>query len=366
MSGQTTVLWGGLVLGLVFGVLAQRTAFCLAGGLREWWLEGRVRRAAGFGLALAVALAATQLLAAAGLIDLTRSLYLQPGFSWLLVPLGGVLFGYGMMLACGCGARALVLLGAGNLRSLVVLLCLGIAAHATLGGVLAPLRVLLADATTITPSATAPGLGNWLADSGWPLPLAALFPGLLIALALAVVALRASSLHRSPGHLAGVVGIGALIGAGWWLTGWLAADDFEPVPLQSFSFVAPVGDAIQYLMLATGMRVDFGIGIVGGVLAGAFVAALAGAQLKLKGFESTGQLLRAMGGGALMGTGGVLALGCSIGQGLSGLSTLAFVSMLAVAGIFIGAALALRGPLRLHQLHHLHRGNSDRWTGEPS
>jgi len=346
VSAQAMVMWGGLALGVVFGVLAQATAFCLTGGLREWWSKGQMRRIGGFALALAVAILATQILAVAGLVEPARSLYLQASFSWLLVPLGGVLFGYGMMLARGCGARALVLLGEGNLRSLVVLLCLGIAAHAAMGGVLAPVRVAVAEATTIS-FGTPPGLAEWLGSVGLAETLARLIPALLLGGLLILIALRIADFHRARAELIAVAAIGLVIAGGWFLTGHLAADDFDPVPLQSLSFVAPVGDAIQYLMLATGMRVDFGVAVVAGVLAGAFLAALLRGRLELRGFEKPGQLVRAMLGGVLMGVGGVLALGCSIGQGLSGLSTLALSSFLAAAGILLGARLTVHGPIKL-------------------
>ncbi len=346
MTPNEYLIWGGLMLGLAFGALAQATGFCLAGGLRDCWLNRQPARIAGFLIALAAALLGTQVLAAAGLIDLGRSLYWQPGFSWLLVPLGGLLFGYGMMLARGCGARALVLLGEGNLRSLVVLLCLGIAAQATIGGILAPLRLPLAALDAVQYGGP-PSLSDGLLAVGLAPPVAGLGPAIVLAALLGWLALRAARLHRQPLQLLSLAGIGLLIPAGWLLTGYLAADEFEPVPLQSLSFVAPVGDAIQYLMLATGMRLDFGLAVVAGVALGAFVAALLRGRLALRGFEHPAQLVRALLGGTMMGIGGVLALGCSIGQGLSGLSSLALSSIVACGGILLGAWLALSGPMKL-------------------
>src|SRR5690606_25703855 len=133
------VLWAGLAIGLVFGVCGQISGFCLHRGLNEYWTSNQGYKLHAFAVALAVALVGTDVLASMGKFDLSQALYLMPSYSWVLVPLGGVMFGYGMSLARGCGARALVLLGQGNLRSLVVLLCLGIAAYMTLTGILAPL-----------------------------------------------------------------------------------------------------------------------------------------------------------------------------------------------------------------------------------
>ncbi|MGO1254646.1 MAG: YeeE/YedE thiosulfate transporter family protein, partial [Alcaligenes aquatilis] len=140
MMNTELVLWVSLAIGLLFGISGQLSGFCFYRGLTERWSGRSGYKLQGFALALAVALAGTQLAAGYGLISLDKALYLNPTFSWLLVPLGGVLFGAGMTLANGCGARALVLLGQGNLRSFVVLLCLGITAYITLTGLLAPLR----------------------------------------------------------------------------------------------------------------------------------------------------------------------------------------------------------------------------------
>ncbi len=342
MSHTLVVLWAGLAIGGVFGVIAQRIEFCLTGGLREWWTEGRPHRACAFILAVATALLGTQALAASGLVPLDESIYLQPGFSWLLVPAGGILFGFGMMLARGCGSRALVLLADGNLRSLLVLFCLGVAAYATLTGVLAPWRVALADATTVAPALPAPTLPGLFASWGAGPWVAHGFPAVLFAAALAAVALTRLGLRHATREIAGAIAIGALIPAAWIATGYFGADDFEPAPVTSLTFVAPIGETIQYLMLATGTRLEFGVAVVFGVLVGSVAASVTGRSFELRGFETPGQMLRAIAGGTLMGIGGALALGCSIGQGLSGFSTLAFPALLAVAGIFLGAFLAVR------------------------
>lgn len=335
MSHIELVLWVGLAIGLIFGASGQATGFCLHRGLVQRWSKSGGYKFQAFALALAVALLGTQSLAALDLVDLSNSLYLAPSYSWLSIPVGGLMFGYGMGLANGCGARALVLLGTGNLRSLVVLLCLGIAAYMILTGVLAPVRIALSEATTIRPTLlTVP--------EGRP----RLTITLLLGLVLLGFALRrphgeaASGSPQRRSDLLGGLVIGLLVVAGWYATGWLGNDDFDPMPVVSLTFVAPIGDVIQYAMLATGMSLRFGIAVVAGVVLGAFTFSLIRRECRLQGFDTPQQMLRYITGGALMGSGGALALGCSLGQGLTGLSTLSFSSMIAALAILTGARLA--------------------------
>lgn len=323
------VLWAGLAIGLAFGICGQISGFCLQRGLTEYWTSDQGYKLHAFAVALAVALVGTDILASTGLVDLSQSLYLMPSYSWLLVPLGGVMFGYGMSLANGCGARALVLLGQGNLRSLVVLLCLGIAAYMTLTGVLAPLRLSLTPTTSIAPSfVTVP--------DGWTRSAVAWGAAAL----LMIFALRPREGGRRRSDLISGVVIGLLIVAGWVATGWLGADDFEPVPVTSLTFIAPIGDTIQYAMIATGMSLRFGIAVVLGVVVGSFISSLLSKQCCIEGFDSARGMPRYIIGGLLMGSGGALALGCSIGQGLTGLSTLSYSSAIATLAIVAGAYLA--------------------------
>ena len=348
MEAKTQVAVAGLVLGILFGALAERTGFCLMRGLQSWWTRGDRSVIAAFALALAVAVAGTQAMAIGGWIDPSQSLYLRLPATWLLVPAGGLLFGYGMVAANGCGARALVLLGGGNLRSFVVLVCLGVSAYAVLTGVLAPLRLWLVGSVQATiPALTLPAL---IARLGLEPGIATgIVTGITI-LALLAFALRDPA-HRPPARqLWGALAIGALVPLGWLATSVLGADDFDPAPLVSLTFVAPVGAALQYLMIATGASFDFAIASVAGVLLGAAVAARLAGTAVLRGFDGPRHMLRLMAGGALMGIGGALALGCSIGQGLTGLSTLALPSLMAAAGILAGARFALKGRLALATL----------------
>lgn len=348
MSPLTLSLWAGFVIGILFGITVQRTGFCLNTAFRGLLVTGDRRKFSAFLLAMAIAVLGTQISEAVGLIDLRRSIYLSAPLSWLVIPLGGAIFGYGMIASNGCGARSLVLLGQGNLRSFVVLLCLGIAAYATLSGILAPVRTALAGPTTLAFDKL-PSIPRYLEA-----PLGAMgakvLPTLVFSGILAAISFSNAAFRNSLRDMTGGLVVGLLIVAGWLATGWLGRDDFEPGPVASLTFIAPVGDTIQYAMLATGARMSFGVAIICGVFVGALAAALVTRTYELQSFSRPTQTLRYMAGGTLMGIGGAMALGCSIGQGLTGFSTLSFGSFLAIAGIALGSTLALRGPLRLPDL----------------
>jgi uncharacterized protein len=165
--------------------------------------------------------------------------------------------------------------------------------------------------------------------------------------ALLVFAFTYPPFRRSLGQIAAGLVIGLLIPAGWFATGTLGADPFEPAPVASLTFIAPMADSLQYIMLSTGSTLNFGIVVIAGVLLGSFLTALATGRLHWEGYTSPSHMLRSIGGAALMGSGGAMAYGCTIGQGLTGLSTLAIPSVIAATGIVLGAAAALRSPVRL-------------------
>jgi uncharacterized membrane protein YedE/YeeE len=261
---------------------------------------------------------------------------------------GGALFGYGMVLSNGCGSRALVLLGRGNLRSFVVVIVLGIVAEMTLKGLIAPARIAMVQVSQTTAVANSlPALLSGLGLSGIS---ARMLAASVTSAALVIFAFAHAPFRRSPGQIAAGLVVGVLIAAGWYATGYLGADDFNPTPVTSLTFIAPIADALQYVMLSTGLTLNFGIATVGGVFAGSLVTALVTKRFHLEGFQSPRHMLRSALGAALMGTGGVMAFGCSIGQGLTGLSTLALASFVAVAGILLGTAAGLRGALRVQPL----------------
>ncbi len=350
----TTLLWAGFLLGCAFGAVARVGRFCLQRGLREAFAGGPVPALRAFALALAVALLASQALSWSGLVALDNATVARKHFSWIATLTGGLLFGAGMTLARACGARSLVLLAGGNLRPLVTLLCLGMAAQASLTGVLGPVRQWLAGWGTVTlDHATLPAM---LRAGGVSDVVTVLGSVALPAIVLLVWALRPARGGGQPREsqvvpLLCAAVIGLLVAAGWLVTAHLG-DPFEPVPLSSLSFVGPVAEGLLYLQLAVGRDASLGPAIVAGTLVGACVVALLGRTARWEGFERPAQLASSAIGGLLMGFGGVLAVGCTIGQGLSGLSTLSLASVPACVGIVAGAwaVVRLQEPrtLRIH------------------
>ena len=348
LSGANIVVYAGLLIGLAYGAVGLLSGFCLVSSLRGWWARGDSRLIRTYALALGVAIAAAQLLAARGVVDLGKSIYLQPSFSAPLMFAGGLLFGYGMVLSNGCGSRALVLLGRGNLRSFVVVVVLGIVAQMTLKGLIAPGRIALLQLSQTAPKITSvPALLSALGvnDTYTRMLAASLISGALI-----IFAFAHAPFQRSWGQIAAGITVGLLVAAGWFVTGYIGADDFNPTPVTSLTFVAPIADTLQYAMLSTGLTLNFGIAVVAGVFAGSLVTALVTRRFHWEGYTSPRHMLRSAGGAALMGAGGATALGCSIGQGLTGLSTQALASFVAVAGILLGSAAGLRGVLRVQPL----------------
>jgi hypothetical protein len=348
MDAANIVVLSGLLIGLIYGAVVLLSGFCLMSSLRGWWAEGDSRLVRTYALAIGVAIAATQLLATRGLVDLNKSIYLQPSFSAPLMFFGGLLFGYGMVLSNGCGSRALVLLGRGNLRSFVVVIVLGIFAEMTLKGLIAPARIAMVQLSQFTPKIIS--LPALLSAVGITDSFARTLSASVIAGALIIFAFAHAPFQRAWGQMAAGAAIGLLVAAGWYATGYLGADDFNPTPVASLTFIAPIADSLQYVMLSTGSTLNFGIATVGGVFAGSLVTALATGRFHWEGYQSPRHMLRSAGGAALMGSGGVMAFGCSIGQGLTGLSTLALASFVAVAGILAGTAIGLRGALRVRPL----------------
>ncbi len=349
-------------VGAVFGWAARTSEFCTMGALSDMVFMGDRRRMRAWVLAMAVALLGSQALQAAGLVDLRKSIYLGGTIPWAGAVLGGLMFGYGMTLAGGCGSKTLVRLGGGNLKSLVVMLVVGLFATMTLKGLLAMERIAIEQATGLSPArlgAADQSLPALLAGMGLPAAVSRPLTVAVLAAGALVWCLRDAGFRAARGTVAGGLTIGLTIPAGWAITGILGADDFDPAPLASFSFIAPMGDGLIYLMTYTGSTITFGIAAVGGVIAGSFLAARLSGSFAVEGFTDTADMLRHLGGGALMGTGGILAMGCTIGQGLTGLSTLSLTSLLALGAIIAGGLWGLRsmeegGPLPgLRALLHL-------------
>jgi len=335
------------LIGIVFGAVSNKTNFCTMGAVSDWVNIGSKDRLRAWFLAIGIAILATQIMQAQGVIDLGEVMYLTPNFGWLGHVLGGFVFGVGMTLASGCGQRTLVRLGGGNLKSLVVMILLGFTAYMTMRGLLALVRVNVIETTNINLS------GSGIADQGigtlivaatgienttmvnWA--VTALLGGGLVAYACA-----AKSFWRSLDNvLAGVV-IGLIIPAGWYVTGVIGFDDFDPVRVGSYTFIAPTGESLMYLQTFTGSTINFGIAAVFGVILGSFLYVLLTGKFRLETFVDRDDMIRHILGGVAMGFGGVLALGCTIGQGVTGMSTLALGSLLTLLSIIFGSALTMK------------------------
>ncbi len=311
-----------LLIGLVYGVLAERTGFCLRRSLIG---EDR-RAAAGVWLsALVVALLGTQAIAQAGLIDFGEHRFFAADLPLLAIVVGGLLFGAGMVLARGCASRLTVLTGTGNLRALTVILVFALTAHATLKGVLSSLRTGLGAVTLPLESATLPGT---------PLLWTA-----LIAVAAIAVILRSGNRPRA---LLGGALIGALVPLAWVGTGYVLYDDFDPIALQGLSFTAPAADTLFFTAASTAVSANFGIGLIGGVVVGSLIASLAFGSFRWQSFTAPAETGRYLFGAVLMGFGGVLAGGCTVGAGLSGIPTLSLSALAAIASIVVGTLATQR------------------------
>lgn len=344
-DSNNLVVAGGLVVGAVLGATIQRSNYCLMGAVADYAISGRLLRMRAWMLTIAVAVLACQGLHLAGVVDLSASFYRGPVLAWLALPLGGLLFGFGMVIACGCSSRSLVNFACGDLRALIALLFMGVFGYATMRGLLAYPRLWLEQAATLDTTRiglAGQGLPEVLAGTESAGAAATLGASLLVAAPLLWFALADAAFRRERALLSGSLIIGLTVAAGWLVTGVLGADDFEPAPLVSLRFVAPVGETLQYLMVFTGSRADFGIATVAGVIAGAGLMALARGEFAWRAFEDLHDLRRYTLGGALMGVGGVLSLGCTVGQGLSGVSTLSLGSFVALAGIITGGIVGVR------------------------
>ena len=351
----TQVLWAAFTVSVLFGAIAQRTHFCTMGAVSDVVNMGDWTRMRTWGMAVGVAMIGFYLLAVAGLIDPAKTLYASGRLIWLSAVVGGLLFGFGMVLASGCGSKTLIRIGGGNLKAVVVFVVMGVAAFATLKGITAVLRVATVDRVAVEFSGNA-ALPNWLGNlMGMGSVSAGLILALALGLALIVWALLGRDFVRFDNLLAGF-GLGALIVAMWWISGHLGYVVEHPETLQeaflatnsgraeALSFVSPVAYTVDWFMFFSDKSKVLTIGIVSvfGVIAGSAIYALATRSFRWEGFRDAEDTASHLVGAVLMGVGGVAAMGCTVGQGLSGLSTLSATSFIAVAAIVAGAVLALK------------------------
>lgn len=348
-------LWAGFGLGALFGAVAQRTHFCTMGAVADIVHIGDWTRMRMWVLAIGVAIIGFNSMVSLGWVEASQSIYAGDRLIWLSHAIGGLMFGVGMVLASGCGSKTLVRVGGGNLKALVVFLVLGVSAFATLKGIGAVARTATLDRVVLNlpsgqdlPSLLAAASG--MAPATWAGAL-----GGAIGLALMAWALARPE-GRGGDVLLGGLGIGALTTAAWWVSGRLGHLAEHPLTLEptflatnsgrmeALSFVAPIAYTIDWLLFFSDANklLTLGVVICLGVVAGSAAVALATRSFRWEGFAGVEDTANHIVGALLMGVGGVTAMGCTIGQGLSGLSTLSIGSAIAVAGIVAGAVLGVQ------------------------
>lgn len=351
----TRVLWAVFALAAVFGAIGQRTRFCTMGAVSDIVGLGDWTRMRMWVLAMAAAMLGFNAMVALGSVAAADTIYAAPTLRWLSALAGGLMFGIGMVLASGCGSRTLVRIGTGNLKSLVVFLVMGVAAFATLRGITAVARVATVDRVAVELSAGQDLPSLLAAATGLSRQLLAAAVGGALGLAMLAWALAREEGRRADVLLGGL-GSGAVVAAVWWVSGvlghvaehpdtleeaWLATNSQR---MESLTFVAPIAYTLDWLIFFSDKSklLTLGVVSVAGVVAGSMAHALAMREFRWEGFRDREDLANHLVGGALMGVGGVTAMGCTIGQGITGLSTLAVGSFIALGGIVGGAVLGLR------------------------
>jgi uncharacterized membrane protein YedE/YeeE len=332
--GDTTAMaLAGLIVGIVFGIAAQRSRFCLRAATVEFANGVLGKRMAVWLLTFSTAVVWTQAAQYAGLFNSAdaRMLAIPGSFSGAII--GGLIFGAGMVLARGCSGRLLVLAATGNLRSVISGLVFAVVALMALQGWLAPLRRTLTE-LWITPNGRNINLLDVL-----HLPNGS---GIAIGLATAVIALYLAYKNRVGGQVLFMAsGVGFAVALGWVLTTALSAVSFDPVQVESASFTGPSARTLMFFISQSPV-LDFDIGLIFGVFIGAFLAAFLAKELQFQGFESARNMKRAIIGAALMGMGGMLAGGCAIGAGVTGGSIFAATAWLALFCMWVGAVVTSR------------------------
>lgn len=327
LEARTLQLLFGLGLGLIFGIAAQISRFCLRRAVAG---DSDDRGAAGavWITAFATAIVAFQLAGSYGLIAIEEHRFLASDLAVLAIVIGGVAFGAGMVLTRGCVSRLTVLSASGNLRAATVLIVFAVTAHAMLKGVLSPLRTALGSVTVELPFASLSELSGGAALSG---ALA------VVAAAWLIWRFRPSWQHVALGAVIGLIPV-----VGWATTSVLLFDEFDPLAIQSAAFTLPWSDTLFWVIASTAVPAGFGTGFIGGILLGSFASAAVRGELQAASFENAAQTTRYVSGAVLMGFGGVLAGGCTVGAGLSGGASLSIAALLALASIVAGAWAASR------------------------
>ncbi len=327
----------GLIGGLALGLAARIGRFCTLGAIEDVLYSSDDRRLRMWAIAVGVAVIGAHLAMTTGHLDGAETAYLDRVWNPLATILGGLVFGYGMALSGNCGYGALARLGGGDLRSLVIVIIMGLSAYVVMSGPLAQLRVWLFPVEE--------GAGqlqgfSHLANATLGIPL--FVTGPVVGAVLIAVALSSKAMRRSPGHVFWGAIVGLAVVSGWAGTYWISQNGFAAEPIETHTFAAPIGDTIYYGMTASGNTVSFSVGSVLGVIIGAALGSYSKGHFRWEACEDPRELRRQIGGAVLMGAGAILAVGCSVGQGISAFSVLAFSAPVAAISIFLGAAIGLR------------------------
>ena len=327
----------GLIGGIMLGLAARLGRFCTLGAIEDLIYGENDTRIRMWGIAIGVAVIGSFALMGLGYLNAPETIYLGFELSIFGAMLGGLVFGYGMALAGNCGYGALARLGGGDLRNFVIVVVMGLASYATISGPLAYARVYLLPQERS--SGEIPGIAHDLAD------LVGLSPsliGILIGTAILLFTIAPKRIRTSKETLfwGAVVGLAVVIG--WGGTQWVASNGFDGVRVESHTFSAPLGESMLWAMTASGQSLSFGIGSVAGVWLGAFIGSLIKGHFRWEACEDPRELRRQIFGAAMMGVGAVVAMGCSIGQGLSAMSVLAWSAPIALGSMLLGAYVGLR------------------------
>ncbi|WP_439524062.1 YeeE/YedE family protein [Marivita sp.] len=329
----------GLFGGVLLGLAARLGRFCTLGAIEDVLYGGSDMRMRMWGIAIGTAVLGSFSLMATGLIDGGDSYYLSiKWLPWASV-IGGLMFGYGMALAGNCGFGAIARLGGGDLRSFVIVLVMGVSTYVVLSGPLAPLRDMLFAQSPILPGDTPPGIAH--ATARWT-GLSVTVVGMGIGLVILVFSASSRAFLDTPKYAIWAAVVGLAIISGWLGTSWVAHTGFEALPVVSHSFAAPLGESILWWMVGSAQPVSFAVGSVAGVWLGAFIGSLIKGHFRWEACEDPRELRRQIFGAALMGAGAVIALGCTVGQGISAFSMLAFSAPVTFIAIFAGASFGLR------------------------
>lgn len=326
----------GLIGGLALGLASRMGRFCTLGAIEDMLYGGCGTRMRMWGLAIGVAITGSFALMGLGLFDPAASFYLTLAWSPAASIFGGLLFGYGMAIAGNCGFGALARLGGGDIRSLLIVLVMGIFALITMSGPLASLRLRVFPQSTAT---NLEGIAHTIAGlAGISVPLV----GMVIGVATICAVMLNPTFRHDKRSVVWAMVAGVAVVSAWAGTWFVNQYGFAETPVVAHTFTAPVGQTMLYAMLSSGMELSFGVGSVAGVLLGAFIGSQLRGRFKWEACDDPRELRRQILGAALMGIGAVIAVGCSIGQGLSAFSLLAFSAPVTLAAIVAGAALGLR------------------------